>query len=207
MAQYFNIFSPVYGGLGSKTVTDTSTVPPTLVKLHYDLVASPKSELFEGLLCYLVSMRLAEALEAAKLSGFQLAEAKVRPDPQWRKLGRKMQVEHYAWLKITGRREVDDFGLDRFSRIVVSEAALAVLRQFNLEECQIINSNEAPTPEERIEKFFLRRKPDWGGIRLKGALFIAQLAYRKCGQYLVWVRASSVSPVLFLRLCAFASLR
>jgi len=122
--------------------------------LHYALDLVPGSEIFQGARCYLTSKKLAETLQATGLSGAQFASALVTASPILLELHPDARVGEYRWLKVTGALKADDFSLDKYSRLVVSDAALTVLRQANMEGCEIFDYEAAPTPEEQMARLF-----------------------------------------------------
>ena len=52
-------------------------------------------------------------------------------EPDW-------PVPVIEWLQVSGVAGLDDFGLDSHASLVVSDAALSVLRRFQLNDCEII---------------------------------------------------------------------
>src|SRR6476660_8794270 len=71
MLEGWSVLAPeVAGGWGERTVADTSTHPPRVTALHYQFDGWLGDELLESFPCYIVTRRLAHALTAAGLSGF-----------------------------------------------------------------------------------------------------------------------------------------
>lgn len=165
MRGYYFIDAPIYGSLGPDTAMDTSHLPPVLKRLHYLLDSQPECDLFKGPRCYLVSRRLGEALKASKLSGYQLGDASIAASKAMLQLHPRAKVESALWLRVTGKPQADDFSLDEFFRLVVSEKALKLLRSFDLEACNIYEIDKASTPEQVAQKIFDTARQRSGDIK------------------------------------------
>ncbi len=123
------------GDLGERTVLDTSQHPPIVEQLHYELEYWDGDDLLASFPVYLVTERLRAALEASGLSGISFAPAEVTGSDNVTALG--YGTPPLVWMKVIGSAGTDDFWLGTLAELYVSEAALALLRQFNIEHCQV----------------------------------------------------------------------
>jgi hypothetical protein len=135
---YYLLEPEVAGELGEDTVMDTSVHPPAVSRLQYVIQDWLGDEILESTPCFVVTEHLAGLIEAASLSGYRLASADVVLGEDAEELaGEPIDLPKFQWLQLTGRPEVDDFGASANGSLVVSERALAVLRQGTLENCDI----------------------------------------------------------------------
>ena len=142
----FSLLEPeVAGELGDDTVIDRSAHPPRVSELHYVLTGWLGDELLESFPCYIVTERVADALQRAGLTGCTFDAVKLEVSNQFRELYLDRHVPMFRWLRITGRAFVDDFAMSDDHLLVVSDRALAILKQFTLSECDIEDA-APPTP-------------------------------------------------------------
>ncbi|MEY8042167.1 hypothetical protein AB8O55_22365 [Saccharopolyspora cebuensis] len=128
------------GDLGENTVLDTSVHPPRVQHLHFAIDAWTGDDLIERFPVLLVTQRLAEALSASGMGAFQLRDAAISVEPEAEELlhGTGFEaVPGFRWFHVTGTAGRDDFGVDSQASLVVSDNALALLRQFNLDGSDI----------------------------------------------------------------------
>jgi hypothetical protein len=87
----------------------------------------------------LVTVAPAEALERSGLSGFAISsDVDVTVDEQVWLFEPDWQPPDVRWLQVAGEPASDDFGLTANALLVVSSRALSVLRQFNIDDCEVI---------------------------------------------------------------------
>jgi len=137
VAAYYSLEPEVAGELGGDTILDRSVHPPAVGKLHYLLTGWLGDELLESFPCYIVTKRVAAALQNAGFTGYTLDSLRLEVSNQFRELCPSRHVPPFRWLRITGEASIDDFGRSNEHLLVVSDRALAVLRQFTLNECEI----------------------------------------------------------------------
>jgi hypothetical protein len=134
----YHILAPeVAGGMGPGTVLDSSVHPPSVSKLEYEFFGWFGDELLESFPCFIVSDRLGEALRNASLSGFILDEVVITLSEQFNELHPNIVLPQFFWLRVFGRAGTEDIGVTRDARLVVSERALQIMRNFSLEHCEI----------------------------------------------------------------------
>ena len=137
MTGFSSLEPEVAGELGDDTVIDRSVHPPRVSKLHYVFTGWLGDELLESFSCYIVTERVADALQSAGHAGYTFDAVELEVSDHFRELYPNRHVPPFRWLRITGRAFVDDFGMSDEHLLIVSDRALAILRQFALNECDI----------------------------------------------------------------------
>lgn len=128
------------GDLGENASLDTSVHPPRVLHLHFAIDAWTGDDLLERFPVLLVTEQLAEALSASGMGAFELRDAEVTVTPEAEELLESAGIEavpNFRWLHVTGTAGQDDFGVDALASLVVSDNALALLRGFNLDGCDV----------------------------------------------------------------------
>jgi hypothetical protein len=133
---FYAIEPEVAGELGEGTVMDTSVHPPRVSAVEYVITDWLGDDIIESFPCYLVTPRMATALEASALSGFRLDTAQVTLSDEAADFG-IAQVPEFRWLVVTGHPGEDDFGLLGNGQAVISEGALQALQSHTLDNCDI----------------------------------------------------------------------
>jgi hypothetical protein len=134
---YYTLEPEVSGGLGEGTVMDSTVQPPRVESLHYEFADWLGDDLVESFPCYLVSKPLAARLTAANLGGFQLRDVAVTlTDEAEEQLGDTSLPDFY-WLDVIGTAGHDDIGTTPAGQLVVSDQGLALLREFNIDNCDV----------------------------------------------------------------------
>lgn len=116
---------------------ETSSHPPRVERLHYELEGWLGDDLLESFPVYVVTRRMGEQLEGAGLSGFILREVEVSRSTVFEELYPDRELPQFRWLEVTEGAGEADFGLDTTGRLVVSAQALEVLRSGSLENCRV----------------------------------------------------------------------
>jgi len=127
----------VAGGWGKGTIADTSCHPPVVSKLTYQFDGWSGDDLLTTFPCFIVSSTLAKLLAASRLSGFELASVEATKSDLFSELYPERELPNFEWLKITGSIGTADFALNQSHRLVVSNAAFAVISQTNLSQCEV----------------------------------------------------------------------
>lgn len=134
---FFLLNPEVAGGWGPNTQADRTTHPPVVTHLHYEFQRWLGDDLLTTFPEFIVTERLATALERSSLSGFDLDDVEVSPGDTWEQLHDNRPVPRCRWLKVNGRAGATDFGLTELAHLVVSERALELLRGFSLKACEV----------------------------------------------------------------------
>ena len=128
------------GDLGENTSLDTSVHPPRVLHMHFAIDAWTGDDLIERFPVLLVTDRLARALHDSGMGSFELRDAEITIEPEGQELLDSTGLEEFPtfrWLHVTGTAGQDDFGIDSQASLVVSDNALALLREFTLDGTDI----------------------------------------------------------------------
>lgn len=132
---FYTIEPEVAGELGEGTVMDTSVHPPRVSAVHYVITDWLGDDIIESFPCYLVTPRLAAALESSQLTGFRIEAAQVTLSEEATEFG-ITETPEFRWLVITGPSG-EDFSVLPSGQAVISEAALQALQTYTIDNCDI----------------------------------------------------------------------
>jgi hypothetical protein len=135
--EFFRVEPEVAGGLGPETVMDRSVHPPRISRLHYVFDGWLGDDLLESFPGFVVTEEAAARLEAAGLTGFELKPVEIGKSEAFEELYPDRELPEFRWLDVTGTPRQDDFGVDDDGVLVVSERALEVLREGQLENADV----------------------------------------------------------------------
>jgi hypothetical protein len=106
--------------------------------IHYILECWPDDDIISSIRIYLVKEKLARAIGLSKLTGFELKECVVSKGEQFHIASPGFgDLPEFLWLYINGVPGVDDFGITKNLKLVVSERALNLLNSFVIENAKI----------------------------------------------------------------------
>lgn len=135
---YYLLEPEVAGGFGDNTVIDTTTHPPNVKHLHYELDGWLGDDLLETFPCYIVTVRLRNVISEVAKSGFSFADVEASKSKQFQEIFPERTLPAFQWLKISGQAGLDDLGISDDYRLVVSEKVLAAMQENgNLKHCDI----------------------------------------------------------------------
>jgi hypothetical protein len=86
---------------------------------------------------FIVTADAASGLEASDLSGFRLRDVEIGTSETFDEVGANRELPEFRRLEVTAKARDADFGLDDDNVLVISDAALDVLRQGRLEHADI----------------------------------------------------------------------
>lgn len=150
----FHMLSPeVAGQLGDKTVLSPPQQPdsfPNVSNLEYVFDGWLGDELLESFPCFIVSNCLAEALAGSGISGLELDTVTVSKSDEFREMYPRPKLPSFRRLKPQGRARLSereaivewsghDLCLSQDANLVVTAKALAVLRGFKIDNCDIVD--------------------------------------------------------------------
>jgi len=149
---HFHILRPaVYGQLGDQTVLDPNVDPQGVDNLHLILDSPPRDDLHTAFPYFFASGQLGRHIVELGLTGGTPAKLRVEMDEQYRELHPNEPLPEVFWLEITGSAQDADFGLNADGLLIVSDPALAALRRFHLDECQVYDAGNPPSQEQMTE--------------------------------------------------------
>lgn len=128
----YKIEPEVAGGTGRNTIMNTKVHPPDVSSLHYEFYGWLGDALLTSFPCYIVTKELAVAMESAHLTGFKFDQVQITKSGEFEDLYPNRQLPEFLWLRVFGRPGIDDFGLIKPARLIVSERALALLTSFGI---------------------------------------------------------------------------
>lgn len=137
MSDFWSLEPEVAGELGDGSVLDTSVHPPEVSKLEYRFTGWLGDELLEMFPCYIVTEPLGAALLSANFTGFQLDDVDVVASHEFTEMYPGRRLPNFKWLRVSGQAGMDDFGISDERTLVVSDAALRLLRQHKMSQCDV----------------------------------------------------------------------
>jgi hypothetical protein len=128
--KYFYLEPEVAGGLGRKSIIDTSVHPPIVSKLHYQMDGWSGDVLLTSFPCFIIVENAGRELREFGLTGVRFDEVEVTKSDQFDEFYPGRRIPKFAWLRVQGQAGTDDFGIAPAPdyRLVVSERALEVLK-------------------------------------------------------------------------------
>jgi hypothetical protein len=134
----FHVLEPeVAGDLGQASVLDYSTQPPTVLKLQYEFNVWLGDDLLTSHPCFIVTRRLRTALDKLAGTGYRFDDVEITTAEGFDEISPHTELPHFYWMKVHGVAGLDDAGLTKDQRLVVSDRFLSVLRECVLEHCVV----------------------------------------------------------------------
>ncbi len=138
---YHFIEPEVAGGMDEGTVLDTSTHPPRVDRLVYEIKGWMGDDLMTTFPCFVATTGLVDHLRASGLGVFELRNMEVTMSTEGEQSLELKGFERFPeckWMHVTGTPGWDDFGVTSFTGdLVVSDRGLEALRQGRLEHAHI----------------------------------------------------------------------
>lgn len=134
---YYKIFPEVAGGLGPKSIIDTSSSPPIVIQLNYQFDGWLGNDLLEVFPCFIVTERLKNALSKSNLSGFYFSDVIITKSDIFIELMPQQELPSFYWFHITGKFDYDDFCISKSSELLISSQAKDFLSLFNIGDADI----------------------------------------------------------------------
>ena len=134
MTKYFLLSPEVAGQLGKDTVIDTTVTPPLVEKLHYEFDGWLGDDILESFPCFICTEKLAIRLKKNNIKGYLLDGVTVSKSETFIEIYPDKELPSFYWLKIVGAKD-DDLILSTNGSLLVSEKALSVFRQTNINYC------------------------------------------------------------------------
>lgn len=140
MSKFFVIEPEVAGRIGSLTVGNVSKGAKGVQTIHYEFEGWEGDDIVCILDIFLITSRFRIALEEIGATGYAIDDAIVTTSEQFEMLNRGGEVDalppseglpKFYWLKITGSRGSDDFGMNSFD-LVISQRILNILLAYGL---------------------------------------------------------------------------
>lgn len=136
--KYYLINPEVPCSWGKNIQVDRSTHPPVVNKLHIEFEGWLGDDLITTFPIYAVSEKLKSDIETNNLSGIHFNELEVSFSETFKEVyGENRNVPLFLWAKIDGGIG-EDFHLQNGYNLIVSEKALNVLKNNNLNNAEIL---------------------------------------------------------------------
>ncbi|GAA1214051.1 hypothetical protein GCM10009675_40000 [Prauserella alba] len=117
---------------------DPSVHPPRVEHAHLELDGWLGDELIERYPCLFVTDDLAATLSTSTLGRYRLHTAEVTTVDEDLRDDERAAIRPLRWFVVTGTAGEDDIGLTATGRLVVSDRALTLLQQHNIDHCDIL---------------------------------------------------------------------
>lgn len=127
----------VAGGWGPNIQARRDTHPPIVTHMHYEFEGWSGDDLLTTFPEFVVTDRLAAALESSTLTGFRLGSVEVSAGGMWEQMYADRPLPPCRWLQVSGKACQADLGKTALADLVVSPAALELLRGFTLSACTV----------------------------------------------------------------------
>ena len=132
----WRVHPEVAGELGEETQMNAAVHPPELFSLHLRFEGWLGDDIIEVFPCFVVTLRLAEAIERSTLTGWSLDVAKVTVSAEFEEMYPGRKLPEFRWLRVD-KRPGRDFSVSSDHCLVVSDAALALLHEFALNHAEV----------------------------------------------------------------------
>ena len=152
MMTYYYIEPEVAGELGVNTILDSSTHPPRVEKLHYRFSGWLGDAILESFPCFIITQSAANALNENGVTGITLSDVEVSVSEEFDAMYPQKMLPQFRWIKIFGKPGKDDFGIADDLRLVVSDRALRILREFGVSQSLIEKWLPVPRPPVHKQK-------------------------------------------------------
>ena len=132
----FELEPEVAGGLGEKTVMDTSQFPPLVSSLHYEVDGWLGDELLESFPCFIATETLAKKIKDSGLSGVEILDVFISKSSNFEELHPNTELPSFKWLYVNGDKS-KDFSLNPDNLLLVSKSAYEVISHFSIVNCEV----------------------------------------------------------------------
>jgi hypothetical protein len=135
---FYKIEPEVAGGWGANTKFTRTVGRPTDVQyLHYQFDDWLGDDILESCMCFIVTDQLSQNLQKGKLTGFTMRDVEISKSEEFDFTFPKILLPSFRWLYVNGLAGIDDFGIGGDGKLVVSDRALNMLREMNLNHCEV----------------------------------------------------------------------
>lgn len=157
---YHRIEPEVAGGLGPGIDYVREREPRLVGPLHYEFQGWMGDDVVTTSGFWVVTSELADALRASTLTGYELNEVVVTKDQQFDMFPTPRPFpERWERLVPTGEAgSAADFALESPVDLLVSDAALALLQTFQVDEADISEADEPPAVGDVMAQFLAQQR-------------------------------------------------
>lgn len=142
--KYFRLRPEVPAGVGENSKIERIPGSPLKVKkLHLVFEGWLGDDLMKTSPVFYVTEKLKKSLESSKLSGIlNFEKIEITKSENFEELYPNQKLPDFFLFRINGTARQDDFGVEA-GKLIVSEKALAFLKDFNLSETEIEDLEDA----------------------------------------------------------------
>lgn len=137
--KYYILEPEVAGSLGKGTVMNRDVHPPDVKKLDYEFDGWLGDVLLESFPCFIATIDAVTKLQRLPVTGVQFDDVRISKSVQFQDMYPNQVLPKFKWLKVLGRPGLEDFGLGRDFRLVVSDRVLNALKPLGLSNAVIQN--------------------------------------------------------------------
>ncbi|PCJ21244.1 MAG: hypothetical protein COB02_01275 [Candidatus Cloacimonadota bacterium] len=135
--RYYIIEPEVSISLGEGSVLSTATHPPTIEKLDLIFEGWLGDDILETFPCFFVTEKLKRLIQFNNLSQVEFEEISIIKSDALLEFNIQKKIPKIYLLKISGEAKINDFGVSKDNLLIVSELCLKVLKQSNVNHCDI----------------------------------------------------------------------
>lgn len=134
---FFCLEPEVAGGIGPNSELRREDGKLVVTRLNYEFDGWLGDALLEATPCFIVTDEARQMIEGAALSGITFCDVEVTRSGMFTDLHGSMPLPDFWRMLVSGKPEVDDFGIAADLRLIASDRALAALRQAGLAHAEI----------------------------------------------------------------------
>lgn len=134
----YRIIEPeVAGGFGKGTKLDNSVHPPVVENLDYEFDGWLGDDILESFPCFIMSERLKHEIEKQSLRGIKFQNVTISKSETFEELYPSKELPKFYWAIIDGKFGADDFVIGNDFRLIISDKAFELLKQFNIDNASL----------------------------------------------------------------------
>jgi len=150
MSKYFFTQMPVFGQWGPKTERDNNQ-QNRITRLHFLLDLAPTAVLSSSSPYLILVEELAQ--ELAGCTGLAIHEGIFEPSENFREMRSSIQLPKLRWAEVLGVPHKDDFGMERSTRLIVSEKVKKIIEERPHEGVNFMEGSAPPDDEIKRRLF------------------------------------------------------
>ncbi len=140
--KFFLVKPEVPGGLGENTVFDKSEVPWKIISVHLVFDGWDGANVVKVSPCFFVTEMLRNRIESENLSGvINFEEIQISTSETFKELMPNTKIPSFFLMRINGVPQKDDIGTTSNFKLILSEKALAIFREYELGDFEIEEIN------------------------------------------------------------------
>lgn len=134
---FYYIEPEVAGGIGPNSDTHRENGELVVTRLNHEFSGWLGDALLESTPCFVVTDNARQMIENAELSGVSFGDVEITRSSMFIDLYGERELPRFHWMHIEGRPKADDFGMSDDLRLIVSGAALEILKRAGINHAEI----------------------------------------------------------------------